>query len=489
MNDNEVHKPQAGFISGSYQDIPKRSLREDTCRKYGYQASDGCHIASYRNENRELVAQKIRRANKDFSVIGDAKAMGLFGQHLWSTGKSVVITEGELDCLSVAQAFNCKWPVVSLPHGAQAAAKAIKQAYEWLQGFEKVVLCFDMDDPGQKAAQDVAELLPPGRAYIMRLDRKDANEVLVNDGAAPLVKAYWNARPWRPDGIVAGSDITTERLMKATARGYSLPYPKLDHMLRGLREGELVVLCAGSGIGKSTMAREITYHLHEKHGLTLGCIYLEESVDKTAQGFVAIDNNVPLWKLREAPGTLTGEQWEASVSKLVNQRMHFFDHFGSLDSDRLLSKIRFMRVVLGCHFVILDHLSIVISGQEGRGESERIRIDNLMTNLRSLIAETGVGILAVSHLSKPEGRSHEEGGRVSLNELRGSGSIKQLSDVCVGLERDQQDEDTQNECVVRVLKSREVGDLGIADILEYNKASGRLLAQVNPLELEEYYGV
>ncbi len=472
------------FLNGSYSDIPKRGLREDTCRKYGYQIGDGCQIANYRDTNHTLVAQKIRKPGKDFSITGNGKDMRLYGQQLFGTGKSVVITEGELDCLSVAQAFDCKWPVVSLPNGAPAAVKAIKRAYEWLQGFEKIVLCFDNDEPGQLATLEVAELLPPGKVFIMSLDRKDANEVLIKDGTAPLVKAYWNAKPWRPDGIVAGEDISTERLMRATARGYSLPYPKLDNMLRGLREGELVVLCAGSGIGKSTMAREITYHLHEIHGLTMGCIYLEESIDKTAQGFVAIDNNVPLWKLREDPTVITEEQWAQSVTKVVNTRMHFFDHFGSLDSERLLSKIRYMRVVLGCHFIILDHLSIVISGQDSKENNERVRIDSLMTNLRSLIAETGVGILAVSHLSKPDGKSHEEGGRVSLNELRGSGSIKQLSDVCVGLERDQQDEEAANECVVRVLKSREVGDLGVADTLEYNKATGRLLTQINPLEEE-----
>lgn len=154
--------------------------------------------------------------------------------------------------------------------------------------------------------------------------------------------------------------------------------------------------------------------------------------------------------------------------------MHFYDHFGSLESDRLISKLRYMAVVLGCDFIVLDHISIVISGQEGGSGDERKDIDRLMTNLRSLVEETGVGILAIVHLKQPEGKPHEEGGRVTLSHLRGSGGLKQLSDNVVGLERDQQG-DAPDECVARLLKCREFGDLGVADTLKYHRDTGRLL--------------
>lgn len=475
-----VTKADSKFAKGSYRDIPNRGLLEKTCRIYGYQVGDGCHIANYRGSDGQIVAQKIRRPNKEFSIVGDAKVMGLYGQHLFSPGKSVVITEGEIDSLSVAQAFDCKWPVVSLPTGAPSAVKAIKGAYEWLVQFEKIVLCFDMDEPGQKAAQEVAELLPPGKAWIMRLDLKDANEVIVKHGTAPIVKSYWNAQVWRPDGIISGSDITRELLQKAAVRGYSLPYTKLDKMLSGAREGELMLLTAGSGIGKSTMAREIGYHLHQKHGLIIGNIYLEEGVEKTAQGYVAIHNNISLGRLRANPGLLDDDCWDRSIQTVVSGQ-YFYDHFGSMESGRLLAKMRYMRQVLKVNFIILDHLSIVISGQTSSSEGERRDIDMLMTNLRMLIEETGVGVIAIVHLNSPEGKAHEEGGRVTLKHLRGSGSLKQLSDVVIALERDQQGDEC-NESTIRVLKSREHGIVGQADTLEYNETTGRLLTVVNPLE-------
>jgi twinkle protein len=433
-----------------------------------------CHLAPYRSATGELVAQKVRQPGKRFHMRGDGKNAPLFGQHIFNRGKSVVVTEGELDCLAVAQAFDCKWPVVSLPNGAQSAAKSIKRAYEWLDGFDKIFLWFDNDDPGRAAVEEVAPLLPPGKVYVITgpEDTKDANDVLLKHGAAAITKAYWNASAWRPDGIVPGGEITIESLKTAMAPGFALPYPALQDKLSGLRKRELTLLTAGSGIGKSTMAREIGHHLAKNHGLRIGNVFLEESKEKTAQGYIAIDNNVPLGNLRLDPNILSEEQWAQSMPLV--QSMYFYDHFGSLDSEHLLSKLRYMAQVLGCDFIILDHISIVISGQESSSEGERKDIDRLMTKLRQLVEETGVGVLGIVHLKQPEGRAHEEGGRVTLSHLRGSGSLKQLSDSVIALERDQQDVEASNVLTVRLLKNREFGDLGECDLLEYAKPTGRL---------------
>ena len=474
-----ISRSMVKLLSGDYSDLPKRGLREDTCRLFGYQVGateDGrpIHIANHRNATGSIVAQKIRGADKHFSWLGErGSCLPLYGQHLWSNGKAIVITEGEIDCLSVSQAFNNKWAVVSLPDGAQSAVKAIKAAYEFLNGFERIVLCFDNDEAGQKAIQQVAEVLPVGKAYIMKLQRKDANEVLINDGEAAIVSAFWNALEWRPDGILSGSEFTKEQLKKAVVAGYNLPWPILSKKIGGIFSGQLTLLTAGSGIGKSTLAREVGYWLHQKHGLTIGNIFLEEATTTTAQAYVAIDNNVRLRSLREDPSILSDTEWETSLSRVLSERMYFYDHFGSLESDRLLSKIRYMRQVLKCDFVILDHISIVISGQQSSSEGERRDIDVLLTKLRSLIQETDLGVIAIVHLRQPDGKPHEEGGRVTLRDLRGSGSLKQLSDCVWALERDQQS-DAPNRSLIRILKDRNDGQIGPADTVEYN-IQGRLV--------------
>lgn len=482
VTDGKLLERHSRLLQGSYTDIPKRHLREDTCRKFGYQtgtdaSGEPIHIANYCDASGRVVAQKTRRANKLFAWMGErGSCLPLYGQHLWTAGKSIVITEGEIDCLSVAQAFGLKYAVVSLPDGAQSAPKAISKAYEWLCGFDKIVLCFDQDEPGQKAAQQVAEMLPVGKVFIMRLQRKDANEVLVNDGPAPITAAFWNAQEWRPDGIISGKEFNKENLKSAIVYGYSLPWPVVNERLYGIREGELTLLTAGSGIGKSTLAREMAFHLHKQHGLTIGNIFLEEATTTTAQAYVALDNNVPLHELRKDPSRLSDAQWDKSIHGVLHDRMYFYDHFGSLESDRLLSKIRYMRSALKCNFVVLDHISIVVSGMTSSGEGERRDIDVLMTKLRSLIQETGLGVIAIVHLRQPDGKPHEEGGRVTLRDMRGSGSLKQLADSVWALERNQQDPENKDKSVIRILKDRYSGNVGEADQLLYN-CQGRMVSQ------------
>src|SRR6202165_2481179 len=301
------------FLTGIYAELSSRGLTKETCEKWGYQVNTEreCQIANYRDETGELVAQKIRKAGKKFQCINGSKDMPLYGMWRAQGDLSVVIPEGELDAMSVSQAFKHKYAVVSLPNGASDAAHSCQLHYEWLDQFKKIVLMFDQDAPGRKAAEEAAAVLPFGKVEIAVLPRKDANEVLLKDGAAAIVSAFWGAKSWRPDGIVSGADFSVDDLMEATAPGYELMgTPELQEKLLGLRKAELTLLTAGSGIGKSTWARQLAYMLHQSHGLTIGNVFLEEQNKKTAQAYVALHNSVPLGKLRANPTVITREQWE-----------------------------------------------------------------------------------------------------------------------------------------------------------------------------------
>lgn len=486
---------KARLLQGKLEAIPNRGLSADTCKLYGYEigTDEGgkpCHIANYRDFTGRRVAQKIRYAGKDFHVRGDLKKAGLFGAHLWkATEKNrLAITEGELDAMSLSQALGNKWPVVSVPNGAQGALKAIMDNLDYVRSFQEVVLFFDMDEPGRAAAEAVARKLPPGKVRIAFLSVKDANEALVKGKVQELIHAYWNAPPWRPEGIVEGKVFTRESLKTTTALGYPIRIPILQDMLQGIRKREITLLTAGTGIGKSTLARELAYELHQRHGLKVANIYLEESKEKTAQGYIAIHNNVPLGRLRADPTILSDEQWDKTLADVIHERMWFYDHFGSLDSDHLLSKLEYLAVGCEVDFIILDHISIVISGNESSSEGERKDIDRFMTNLRSIVERTGVGVIAICHLKQPEGKPHEEGGRVTLSQLRGSGSLKQIPDTIIALERDQQDRHNKNLCLVRLLKNREHGELGEADTLEYATETGRLDVSDRPISGQAHNG-
>lgn len=468
-------KEKLGLITGQFQDLIKRKIREDTCRKFGYQVGSlkdsKVQIAPYYSKEGELVAQKIRYPNKDFKVLGDMGKAQLFGANLWGTGKKIVVTEGEIDCLTVSQAQNNKWPVVSVPNGAQGAKKAIQKNLEYFNGFEEVIFMFDMDEPGQKAARECCELFEAGKAKIASLPMKDPNELLMAGKEQEIITAIWNAREHRPDGIISGVDLWEAVSEKVEIDSIPYPWEALNEKTLGARRGELVTITAGSGIGKSAVVREIAHHLL-KQGETVGMLMLEENPKRTALGLMGIELNVPLH-------LNTGDIDEAKLkgafdSTVGTNRLYLYDHWGSSDIENLISRVRFMARGCGCNWIILDHLSIVVSGL-GDGDERRL-IDNAMTMLRSLVEETGVGMFVVSHLKRPEGnKGHEEGAKTSLSQLRGSHAIAQLSDMVIGLERDQQSENP-NVTTIRVLKNRFSGDTGEAGYLLYDRDTGRLIA-------------
>jgi len=469
------------FIKGDYQDLVKRKISSQTCKSLGYQVGEyqgqACHIAPIYNDKNQLVAQKIRLPGKDFRVVGDMKAGGLIFQHKCKPGgKRLVITEGELDALSYATVAP-GWEVVSLPNGAAGAAKSIKRALEFVDSFDEVCFMFDNDEPGREAAVECAELLSPGKAKIVTLELKDANEMLIAGRIKDLKNSVYNAKPFSPEGIVLGSELTIAELQSVTPKGHCIPYVQLNKMIRGIRKRELIMLCAGSGIGKSSFARELGYHLAVEHGQKVGYVMLEESVAKTAQAMIALDNNVPLGDLMEESSILTQDQWEQSFKKVVEPTA-FYDSFGSTETDNLIAKMRYLAVGLECDFIVLDHVSMVVSGGT---DDERESLDILMTKLRQMVENTGAGVIAISHIKRGnKDKSYNEGAQISLTDLRGSAAIEQLSDIVIGLERDQQSDEESNVAKLRLLKNRPFGQVGSAGHMAYNVATGRM----NPVDFE-----
>jgi len=168
------------------------------------------------------------------------------------------------------------------------------------------------------------------------------------------------------------------------------------------------------------------------------------------------------------------EKDDAFNQTLGTDRVYLFDHFGSSDVDNIVNRVRYLAKVVGCKYVFVDHISIIVSAQSNG--DERKAIDEIMTKLRMLVQETGISLVCVSHLKRPENKGHEEGAATSLAQLRGSGSIAQLSDMVIGLERNGQaeDEKERNTTRVRVLKNRFSGMTGPACNLLYSTHTGRM---------------
>jgi len=468
---------QKTLLTGEIKAISARRLTEESCQKFGYMT--GVHngqpvqIAVYRDKNGKPVAQKLRNANKQFQIVGDGKNMTLFGSHLWSKGRKLTICEGEVDTISVSQIQNHKWATVGLPSGAPSAVKAIQNNWEYLEGFDEIVLMFDMDDAGQKAAQEVAEILPVGKAKIAKLPLKDPNECLLAGKSGAIIEAIHQAKSYRPDGIVAATDLRDVICVDEAASSISYPYSMLNDILKGIRKQEMVTILAGSGVGKTTFVREIAHHMHTS-GQRLGMLMLEESTKRTMLGLVGIElsKNITIDRSQA-----TDDEVLAGFDNMTSDErppLHLYDGFGSNDIDHICSRIRYMVSALGCDVIVLDHISILVSASEG---DERRMIDYACTKFRTLVQELNFTLFMVSHLRRPDGdRGHEAGASVRLSQARGSHSIAQLSDACIAMEVDIDDPDSDIRHI-RVLKNRFTGQTGDAGTLVFNRETGRLLEE------------
>jgi twinkle protein len=474
---------------GEYNDIPDRKLTKDTTKKYktmikkkGSMVTQ--HIYQYFDKNGNHISNKVRDTlNKKFWSEGPMTSAGLFGEHIFTQkGKYITVCEGEVDAMSAYQMMGSKWPVVSLKNGAASAASNCKQSFEYLNQFDSVVLCFDNDKAGRQAADDVAAIFEPNKCRIMSLDLKDANEYLKVGKSEEFIKMWWAAKPFTPAGIINLNDLGDSLYEESYCDTCLYPWSGLNEKTYGMRTGELVTFTSGAGMGKSSIMRELMHHLMMNTKDNIGVLAMEESVRNTAFNIMSVEANARLY-IKEVRDQFTMDQLRSFQAKTIDSGRFFaFDHFGSISNEEILSRVRYMAKALGCKWVILDHLSILVSGQEDMGD-ERKSIDILMTKLRSLVEETGIGLLLVSHLRRPSGdRGHEDGREVSLSHLRGSASIAHLSDGVLALERNQQadDETEANTTTLRILKNRYTGETGVACYLHYNKETGRMTEINNP---------
>lgn len=469
---------------GKFARLSDRGISQETAQTYGVRImynADGTiaqHLYPFYINN-ELSAIKTRYIkDKRFTFEGTIQDTGLFGQNLFKEGgKYLTITEGECDAMAAYELLGSKWAVVSIKRGAGSAVKDIKENIEYVESFDNVILCFDKDKQGIEAAKKVASIIKPRKCKIINLPNgyKDANDMLLKNKHQEFVRAWWDAQVYTPSGIIRVSEKKKEFFNRPKKESVPYPFEGLNKKLIGMRQGELVTITGGTGLGKSSVTREIEHWLVNKTDDNVGIIALEEDWRRTVDGILSIEANARLYidHIREE---LSSETLDVMYEKIFGKDKVFIHaHFGTNDIEDIFSKLRYLIVGCDCKWVVVDHLHMLVTALSEN--DERRGIDNIMTRLRSMVEETGAGIFLVSHLRRVDGnKGHENGIQVNLSHLRGSQSIAQLSDCVIALERNQQAEDEREAQTtrLRVLKSRYTGDVGMACALLYDKDTGRL---------------
>jgi twinkle protein len=385
-----------------------------------------------------------------------------------------VITEGEIDAMSVSQAQGNKWPVVSIPNGAQAAKKALSKSLEYLSGFEEVVLMFDADEAGREAAAECAELFPPGVCKVASLSLKDPNELLKAGREQEIISAIWNAKPYRPDGLVNVIDLR-EEMKKPTEMGLPWFLDELTQLTYGRRYGEVYGLGAGTGVGKTDfLTQQIAYDITTLHQ-RVGTIFLEQKPTETGK---RVAGKIAGKRFHVPNAGWTVEELDKAVDTL-GDNLTMYDSFGQTEWDVVKNKVRYMAND-GIKLIYIDHLTAMADTADEKGSLEQI-----MKEMAGLAQELAIIIHFVSHLATPEGKPHEEGGRVSIRHFKGSRAIGFWSFFMFGLERDQQHDDpvVRQTTTLRILKDRYTGQAtGECIYLGYDRDSGLLSVTSKPTE-------
>lgn len=425
------------------------------------------HVYPYFDENGAHVANKVRRkGEKAFFWEGDVGSGTLFGQQLFpSGGKAITIVEGECDALAGFQLTGSKYPCVSVKSSSEAKRNCADN-FEYLNSFDKIVVCMDSDEPGQKAANQIAQLFAPGKVHILKLQLcKDPNDYLVKNLEREYVNEWFRAPAYMPDGLRLGSDIGLLDEIINYKEPECIPYPwaGLNQKLYGIRLSELTLFTADTGIGKTTFMKEIEYALLQskelqERGYGVGFLHLEEPKRETLLGMLSIHHNKPyhLPDTPKSPEDIT----KAYKEVLNNKRVVVYDHFGSNEIDTILAKIRHM-VALGCRYIVLDHLSIIVSDQSG---DERKQLDEISTKLKSLTMNLQIAVIAVIHINRQ-------------GQVRGSAGPEQVSNNVIRLTRDKKevDEWRRNVTQMDVEKCRLSGRTGPACWIFYDNETGRLV--------------
>lgn len=473
--------------------IPHKGINKEVCEHYGVRTEFNGKGEPTRtwyphHINDRLSGYKGKTNDKSFSGAGDTKGGQLFGQGVAGTGKFLVITEGEDDCLAVYQTLkegsNLKdWQpsVVSLAHGSSGALTDLTRNADFLEKFEKIILCFDEDEDGYKARKAACPLLA-GKVYYTKLQEKDANAMLLTGKGGQL---KWDilskATKYQPDGIINGADTWDRYQNSSQLECY--PYPadwkELNAKTYGFRPGQLITITSGTGVGKTQFLRELKYHIWRTTNWRIADISLEEDVGESVSGIMSLHMGQRL----HLPDVQVDAEAERGAHEELfsTNRFSFYDHFGGMDDSSLFNKLRYFGVT-GHKVIFLDHLSIIVSEYAAEG-GERERIDTIMTRLAKLAKELNVVIFMVVHLRKEYGgRSFENGAVPSLDDLRGSATLKQLSWDVIALSRDQQHPDSycRNITKITVLKCRFSGRTGPADCLSFGEETGRMVRVDEP---------
>ena len=445
LNATKLKKNNLDFVYGSYQALKDRNIDIDTCKFFNYQVRQvngrSQHIANYHNQLGKLTKQKIRKDDKKFFNLGETRYLGFFGKNLWKPSDKlyVTITEGEIDAMSICQIFGCKFPVVSLPDGAGSITKAIAYNREWLLSFKYIVLALDNDNEGLNATEKAINELYEKRVHVVNWPDgiKDANDLLKKGRVLELKECVYNAAPIVSESVVDLGSVIKESL-EPLPIGHSWGWKGLDTSTYGLRKGELILIGAGSSVGKTTFLNQIGLKLAFDESEKIGIISFEKNYKETSRRLAGLVMNKRIW----LPGAKYDKEEAIAAGKSLIGKAYAIDTSKDLNTvEKVINKIIYLVKVIGIAYIFIDHITCIASMIPG---DERRGLDSIMFKLSSITRDLNCTLIVVSHLAKPvlyesknsdTSKTFEQGRRVLATDFRGSQALQYYATLIIGLSR------------------------------------------------------
>lgn len=393
----------------------KRKLSKETIAAYKIAQHDGCVLFPYLR-NGELIMHKhlkLERENgKKVTWVSKDSEPCLFGwQAIPEHARQVVITEGEIDAMSMHQ---YGWPALSLPFGAGSGAKHSWIEYEWenLDRFNRIYLAFDMDQEGDIAKIDVAKRLGLHRCHIIDLPYKDANECLQND-ITPLEisTCMLNARTIDPEELKRAGEFRQQIMDRffppeGQRAGFDLPWSKTVGRIR-VYPGEVSVWAGYNGSGKSLLLGQVV-RASMANGYRACIASFEMSAAKTLGRMVS-----------QVYGRSPTEIQVGLEVDYLDENVWIFDLVGTAKSEKMIEVFQYASRRYGIQQFVVDSLAKL-----GMAEDDYAGQKRTVEALTEFAIKYDVHVHLVAHARK----GADEFSPPRKMDIKGTGAITDMVD-------------------------------------------------------------
>jgi len=438
--------PKTELPDNIYKWFEDRGISQDVvnAEKIGYE-NRWIQFPFYKNG--EVVNIKSRTADKKFMQSKNAEKCFYRFDHMVGM-ETIIITEGEMDTLSLVQAgFN---NVISVPDGATAPnSKPSDKKFSYLLSAEEhlmnakiVILCTDNDGAGKHLRDELSRRIGREKCYRVTYpdDCKDMNEVLVKHGEDRILDIVSNTHPYPIDGVVMIDDVTEEAidlLNNPEHLGLTTGWKALDGAYR-VSPSEVTVITGVPNMGKSEWMDALMINMVQNHAWTFGIFSAENfPVKHHLLKLVSKFNGQPFW----GDEKMNAETARASMS-ILNDHIKFIGtQESSVTVDSILDQAKILNYRYGLNGLIIDPWN-TLEHKFHSGESETNYVSKVLAKLNTFAKINELHIWVVAHPKKMESDANRKPLVPSPYDISGSANWFNKCDNAITIHRHRnEDED------------------------------------------------